>query len=67
MISPHQVLSNLRHLDVADTATSARYRRQAQQILADPQISLKMRNAIADRLHQANNLLAIQTVSGDSY
>ncbi|PSN11837.1 hypothetical protein C7271_24165 [filamentous cyanobacterium CCP5] len=67
MSSPRQVLSNLRHLDAVDTATSARYRRQAQQILANPQISLKMRTAIADRLHQANNLLALQTVSGDSY
>lgn len=67
MISPRQVLTNLKRIDTVDTTTSARYRQQAQQILANPQISLSLRNAIADKLHQANHLLALQTVNGDSY
>lgn len=67
MTSPKRVLSNLRKLDVVDVTTSARYREQAQQILANNHVSLEMRDAIADQLQFANNLLALQTVNGDSY
>ena len=67
-ISPDAVYSNLNQLDQVDLTTSARYREQAYEVLADPTISLVLRIAIADRLNQANHLLALQTVgSEDSY
>lgn len=67
MPSPKKVLSNLRHLDAADVVTSARYRQQAQALLADPTVSLDIKEAVADRLHWANTLLALNTVGDDSY
>jgi CRP-like cAMP-binding protein len=40
----------------------------AQDILANPEISLAMKQAIADRLHRANNQLGMQpTTDEDSY
>lgn len=68
MISPHQVYANLGHIDQVDLATSAMYRQQAQDVLADPGIRLAVRQAIADRLSGANRLLEMRTVTlGDSY
>lgn len=46
----------------------AQCRERAQQVLANPKISLNWRDAIAERLHEANHTLAIKTVTdGDSY
>lgn len=68
MISPQKVYDELQLLENADITNSALYRQHAQEILADPKVSLSWRQAIADRLSQANRLLAITTVeTGDSY
>ena len=48
-----------------DVAKGAQCREQAQQVLANPKISLNWRDAIAERLHEANHILAIKTVTGD--
>ncbi len=48
-----------------DVAKGAECREQAQQVLANPKISLNWRDAIAERLHEANHILAIKTVTGD--
>ncbi len=67
-ISPQTAYDNLQLLDRVDVAKSAFYRQLAQEVLADPKVSLTWRQAIADRLNQANNhLLATQSVSDDSY
>lgn len=67
-ISPRRVYSQLRKLDRADITTSAITRELAQDILANPEISLARRQAIAERLHQANNQLGMQsTAEEDSY
>ncbi|MCU0525002.1 MAG: hypothetical protein MUF72_09280 [Elainella sp. Prado103] len=65
---PQVVYEHLDHIDQEDVADSAVCREQAQEILADPEVSLSWREAIADRLRQVNLLLAKRTVSGgDSY
>ncbi len=67
-ISPQTAYDNLQLLDRVDVAKSAIYRQLAQEVIADPEVSLTWRQAIADRLNQANNhLLAAQPVSDDSY
>jgi hypothetical protein len=67
-ISADRVFSNLQNIDRVDPVTSAIYREQAQEVLATPSITLKLRAAIADRLNRANNDLALHTVgSEDSY
>ncbi|MCA1990680.1 MAG: hypothetical protein LDL41_01340 [Coleofasciculus sp. S288] len=67
-ISPRTVYSNLRKIDQVDLMTSALYRELAQDVLARPGVSLAMKQAIADRLNQANNRLGRQTTgSEDSY
>jgi CRP-like cAMP-binding protein len=67
-ISPRRVYAQLRKLDRADITTSAVTRELAQDILANPDISLAMRQAIADRLHHANTQLGMQsTADEDSY
>jgi hypothetical protein len=66
--SPKTAYKNLAMLDQVDIARSAFYRELAQEVLADPNISLSWRQAIADRLNQANNLLGMVTViNDDSY
>lgn len=65
MVSPRTVYDNLNLLEQVDTARSALYRRQAQEVLANPNVSLSWRQAIADRLNQANCLLGLRTVGGD--
>jgi hypothetical protein len=43
-------------------------RQLAQGVLANPSISLQWRQAIADRLHQANRCLQLRTLEDcDSY
>jgi Fe2+ or Zn2+ uptake regulation protein len=68
LISPKTVYHNLRLLEQVDTVTSAFYRQMAQEALADPDLSLTWRQAIANRLNQANHRLEMQTVmDNDSY
>lgn len=55
-------LANIGTMNLTD---SARCRELAQQVLANPKISLNWRDAIAERLHEANHILAINTVTGD--
>lgn len=67
-VSPQVVYENLNQLDQVDLTTSAIYRELAQEVLADSDINCDVREAIADRLNQANQQLATQTVSKtDSY
>lgn len=67
-VSANTVYSNLEKIDQVDLVTGAVYREQAQEVLATPSIALNLRRAIAERLNQANQQLAMQTVgSEDSY
>ncbi len=65
MTNPQDVLEHLKQLEQGNTLQSAIYREEAQEVLADDSISLKVRGAIADRLNQANHDLALHTVSPD--
>lgn len=65
MTTPKDVLEHLKHLEDVDTVRSAEYREEAQAVLADETISLKLRRAIADRLNRANHDLALHTVAPD--
>lgn len=67
MSTPKVVYDHLKHIEEVDTLKSAIYRAEAIEVIADPTISLKWRLAIADRLNDANHLLALQTVGEDSY
>jgi hypothetical protein len=68
LISPQTVYENLKLLEVLDVASSAFYRQLAQDVLADPKVTLVWRQAIADRLNQANHRLERVTVGdNDSY
>ncbi|MBE9059929.1 hypothetical protein [cf. Phormidesmis sp. LEGE 11477] len=63
-----KLYEDLAHIAQMDLAAGARCREQAQQVLANPGISLNWRDAIAERLHEANHALANKTVTdGDSY
>ena len=67
-VSPETVYENLNQLDQVDLTTSAEYREMAQEVLADTDVSKDVREAIADRLNQANQQLINTTVSKtDSY
>jgi hypothetical protein len=67
-ISPKTAYHNLRLLESVDAATSAIYRQLAQEVLANPDVTLVWRMAIANRLNRANHLLGMQTVTdNDSY
>ncbi|MDX2256662.1 MAG: hypothetical protein NW214_14205 [Pseudanabaenaceae cyanobacterium bins.39] len=67
-VSPEVVYEKLDQLDLFDLTTSAEYRELAQDILADRGVDCDMREAIADRLNQANHQLINNTVSKtDSY
>lgn len=59
------IYDNLNRLEQEDVVQSALYRQMAQDVLADPEISLNWRQAIADRLNQANHNLAMLTVGKD--
>ena len=62
------VYANLEKIDRVDAITSAAYRQSAQEVLADPAISLEWRKAISDRLNQVNHELTIHAhVDDDSY
>jgi hypothetical protein len=67
-VSPETVYENLNQLDQVDLTTSAVYREMAQEVLADSGVNRDVREAIADRLNQANQQLINTTVSKtDSY
>ncbi len=61
------VYDNLELLDRVDATTSAAYRESAQELLANPEISIEWRKAISDRLNQANHELAVHSTTDDSY
>lgn len=61
----YEDLANIAQMDLT---AGAQCREQAQQVLANHSISLSWRDAIAERLHEANHSLANKTVTdGDSY
>ncbi len=67
-ISLQTVYENLEQIDRVDATTSAAYRQSAQEVLADPTISLEWRKAISDRLNQVNHELTVRAhVDDDSY
>jgi len=67
-VSPQTVYNSLDQLDQIDVTASAAMRQQAQAVLADGEVSLDLRQEIAERLSQANSLLSKRTVTGgDSY
>ncbi len=67
-ISLQTVYDNLESIDRVDATTSAIYRQSAQEVLANPEISLEWRKAISDRLNQVNHELAVHAhVDDDSY
>lgn len=67
-ISPEKAYTHLEEIETADITTGAVYRQEAQDVLADPDVSLNVKQAIADRLNHANHLLELRTVvSDDSY
>lgn len=67
-ISPKLVYHNLRLLEKVSVELSAFYRQMAQEILADSEVDLLMRQAIAHRLEEANHFLELKTVTeNDSY
>ncbi len=59
------LMKKLENLDNGNLVESAKYREEAQNILANPTIALKIRMAIADLLIQANQQLMLKTVVGD--
>ena len=60
-----KLYEDLARIGDMDIDAGARCREQAQQVLANTKISLNWRDAIAERLHEANHTLAIKTVTGD--
>ncbi|EKQ66699.1 hypothetical protein OsccyDRAFT_4489 [Leptolyngbyaceae cyanobacterium JSC-12] len=68
-VSPQTAYDNLRLLESVDIVSSAFYRQLAQDVLADSRVSLRWRQAIADRLTEANHLLGMRSIDGqdDSY
>lgn len=60
-----KLYEDLAGIGTMNIAQGAQCRERAQQVLANPQISLNWRDAIAERLHEANHILAIKTVTGD--
>ena len=67
--SPDKVYENLEQLERGiDPVLKAVYRQQAVETLADVDVSLSWRQAIAQRLDQANRLLVLNNVDAeDSY
>jgi hypothetical protein len=65
-ISPQVAYENLKLLDRVNPLLSADYREIAQDILADTQVSLDWRDAIADRLNQANHDLTVRSTNDNN-
>ncbi|MEB3228639.1 MAG: hypothetical protein VKJ27_09660 [Synechocystis sp.] len=55
----------LETLDQAETLEGAKFRQQAQDVLASPSVALRLKTAIADLLMQANQRFALKTVKGE--
>lgn len=67
-LSLQTIFDNLERLEKDSLMRSAEYREQAQEIIGDTEISLTWRQAIADRLNEANRVLGIVTAGPeDSY
>ncbi|MCM1984330.1 hypothetical protein [Lyngbya confervoides] len=65
---PETVYEKLQYLDHGDIAISAMYRQWAQEVLTDPEVAMPWKEAIAERLNHANQLLGSQTAGeNDSY
>jgi hypothetical protein len=64
-LSPKLVYNNLKLLEHVDISSSALYRQQAQEVLADTGVSLRWRQAIAQRLNLANHWLTLLTANED--
>ncbi len=61
-------LIELENLDQVDPVKGATCRAEAQEILANPSVAIRIRTAIADLLMQANQKLGLRNVVGeDSY
>jgi hypothetical protein len=60
-----QLPERLQELDRASTEAGAEIRQQAQEVLAEPSVDLPLREAIADRLGEANQLLTLKTATKD--
>ncbi|HEY9888370.1 MAG TPA: hypothetical protein V6D02_08220 [Candidatus Obscuribacterales bacterium] len=66
--APEKVYENLQKLEKADVTRSAVYRQAAVEVLADLDVDVEVRQAIADRLNDANHLMTLRNVdSEDSY
>lgn len=66
--TPEKVYENLEKLDSADTAHGAEYRQDAVEVLADLDVDVDVRQAIADRLDTADHLMTLRNVDAeDSY
>ena len=66
--APETVYEKLQLLDHGDIAISAMYRQWAQEVLTDPDVDMEMKDAIADRLNQANRMLgSMNAGDNDSY
>jgi hypothetical protein len=61
-ISPKKVFDCLDAIDRGDATESAQCRESAIDVLADPEVSLDWRDAIADRLNEVNLDLTIHSV-----
>lgn len=62
------IYDNLERLEQDDLTQSAQYREQAQEVIGDLEINLTWRQAIADRLNEANRLLGLLAADPeDSY
>jgi hypothetical protein len=57
--------AELQELDRVPAEIGAEIRQQAQEVLAEPSIDLPTREAIADSLGEANQLLTLKTVTKD--
>ncbi|HEY9702158.1 MAG TPA: hypothetical protein V6C58_06915, partial [Allocoleopsis sp.] len=61
---PKIVYEHLEEIDQkADVTQSAVYREEAQEVLADEEVSLNWKEKISDRLNEANHLLATKTIT----
>ncbi len=68
LISLYTLYSYLEVMEEFDLVTSAFYRQIAQEVLASPEIDLSIRQAIAERLNLANQILARKSLENeDSY
>lgn len=65
LVSLQTIYDNLNLLEQGDVVKSALYRQLAQDVLANPEVSLSWRQDIAERLNQANRLLVRLTVGKD--